>query len=1156
MAGIWNIATGQTLATLIERTPQNLLLPLANNINPTLKVISGKLPSGLRLEGNFIVGTVLEVSQERISTFVIRATLADGSFEDRTFQIIVSGADEPQWITNDGLLPVGSGGAFFVLDNVPLDFQLQVRDTDLSAGDELEFFIADGDGELPPGIQLTTDGRLVGVVEPILALDKAAGAGFYDENVYGTYPFDFGIKSSNGFASFFYDSTFYDFNIPTKSPNKLNRNFAFVVSVSDGDTIARRLFRIYLVGDDFLRADNTVMQVANGVFTADNTHIRTPIWLTPSNLGYKRANNYVTIFLDTLETDTLLGVTTYAIRPENPDGTPSILPPGLSINSITGELFGRVPYQPAITKEYKFTIRAQRFAGQTETVEVTATFYEDTLLGATSFKIFKLPKTLDDGIDDLRALVDQEISINNKTYKVKAIDDTNEDYDLIILDKSLDPFISIILKEKAVAGQSHLFATRFTESQKSTLINRYIRFSDTEAYRIRDIYPYISYRIVDENLQTIDIANDFVLQKLLLNNQSWLDGRTYNVGDFVYYDPNTTDQVASAVPYICKVAHTADSSNRPDLGTAEWAVPTVNDNLQKFHYLFNEENIGPAYINIINNSDYIIKIPRTGLNLIKNRLTQIFTSDGSLIEITVYDDTQDRIILDTGLTRTLNLNRNIGIALLSGGSFSKEFSGVESDGVNNPFKDKTFTVKIIGEIESTIRYITNSDLGTINANFPSDLRIEAVTTVPDSRLVYTIIDGKLPNGLTLTYSGEIIGKAYKYPTGNFLGLTSIDKDNFTLDGGETTLDRLYTFTVNAQDRFGFSAVERTFTLRVNDQDRKLYSNIYIEPLLKESNRLIYSNFVANPDIFPPEVIYRPNDPEFGIKKKIRMLMYAGIEQKTIEYFVGHAAKYHKRRRFQIGEFKTAVAKYPGSNDIVYEVVYAEVLDPAEPRTGSTRKKFRIKNNQQITVDAMDFESKDDTTLINQGLNSLQIDGRGADPILYLGDTSLEVLIRNGTVIVQQIDNFEVLVDTRTGALIDVDLIVNDSEPYKRRPINPLIKTDNDGIDVSQDSDVYRYISNITNMREELEGIGDLERNYLPLWMRTAQNLGEQELDFVPAIPIAYCKPGTAQQVLLNIKNSNVNLSQIDFEFDRYIVDNTEGVYREQYIVFPNYNYNV
>ena len=119
----------------------------------------------------------------------------------------------------------------------------------------------------------------------------------FDTNVYGTWPFDFGIKSSNGFESYYYDTTFFDYNVPTQSPKKLNRYYEFTVSASDGVTIAKRKFQIYLVGDD-LRTDNTIMQIGTGLFTADNTYLRAPVWLTPSDLGYRRANNYVTLFLD------------------------------------------------------------------------------------------------------------------------------------------------------------------------------------------------------------------------------------------------------------------------------------------------------------------------------------------------------------------------------------------------------------------------------------------------------------------------------------------------------------------------------------------------------------------------------------------------------------------------------------------------------------------------------------------------------------------------------------------------------------------------------------------------------------------------------------------------------------------------------------------
>lgn len=276
MAQIWTRKTGSNLGVFAENATVRFALPLntTSNTITNVSVITGSLPGGLRLDGVFIVGTPFEVQRLTESKFVLRATDSSGAVEDRTFSILIDGADEPVWTTPEGLLPVDPNDKYFVLDNTLLDFRLQAIDPDLPAGDELEYFIGDDDGDLPPGVRLTTDGRLVGVVEPVLALDTRAGSGAYDANIYGTFPFDFGERSANGYDSFFYDTRIYDDRIPTKQPRKLNRFYEFIVSVSDGDTIARRKFKIYLVGDDFLRADNTKLQLANGLFTADNTYLK------------------------------------------------------------------------------------------------------------------------------------------------------------------------------------------------------------------------------------------------------------------------------------------------------------------------------------------------------------------------------------------------------------------------------------------------------------------------------------------------------------------------------------------------------------------------------------------------------------------------------------------------------------------------------------------------------------------------------------------------------------------------------------------------------------------------------------------------------------------------------------------------------------------
>ena len=54
----------------------------------------------------------------------------------------------------------------------------------------------------------------------------------------------------------------------------------------------------------------------------------------------------------------------------------------------------------------------------------------------------------------------------------------------------------------------------------------------------------------------------------------------------------------------------------------------------------------------------------------------------------------------------------------------------------------------------------------------------------------------------------------------------------------------------------------------------------------------FRNFISDPNIFPPQAVYRPNDPAFGLQDQIKALAYAGIETKTVGEFVGAVAKNH------------------------------------------------------------------------------------------------------------------------------------------------------------------------------------------------------------------------------------------------------------------------
>lgn len=362
------ITPAGNLGLITERVTFNLQLNVESETTVVFKLIAGNLPQGLRLlDSGKIVGSPIEVSKMTKSRFVVRASNNEDK-KDRTFELSVDGADIPEWITKEGFLKVGAGNTFFVLDNAKVDFQLEATDADVIAGDILEYFLVPNGGELPPGLSLSRDGKISGFTDPVFAIDYGVNSDFgFDVNPFDINPLDFKEANTNGFDSFFYDQFTFDYNEPSNIPRRLSRIYNFIVAVSDGLHVVSRLFKIYVVTDEFLQADNTLIQSSTNVFTADNTADRIPIWITESDLGRVRADNYATIFLEVYRPPSLPGSVSFISLPDNIDGTPSEFPPGLEFDSTTGILAGRIPYQSNITKNYKFTIQAIFFPTIAET---------------------------------------------------------------------------------------------------------------------------------------------------------------------------------------------------------------------------------------------------------------------------------------------------------------------------------------------------------------------------------------------------------------------------------------------------------------------------------------------------------------------------------------------------------------------------------------------------------------------------------------------------------------------------------------------------------------------------------------------------------------------------------------------------------------------
>jgi hypothetical protein len=772
----WTVASGYNLGRHVEGTSVSIPLPINVQTGVTFSVISGTVPSGLAiryLSGSWkILGTPFLTTNNTDFSFCVRASNSVG-ISDRTFKIVVYTTGLPEFITDAGELPVGIGGQYYVMDNSFISFQLDGFDYNDTTGQPLRYYIADNDGTLPPGVALTADGLISGFIKPVLQISIGDGSGNFDESLFDKVGFDFGKTPTNGYDSFAYDNVFYDYNELTTSPQSLSANYQFRVTLTDGVSSTQRIFRIYVAGSDEFRADSTTQSGQAGDFNASSSFIRTPVWITASNLGIFRANNYITIPMAMYDDDSVV----FGIQ----DATK--LPPGLQFDPNGGDLYGVVPYQPSVSKSYSFTLTATRYE-------------EDEFVTAT----------------------------------------------------------------------------------------------------------------------------------------------------------------------------------------------------------------------------------------------------------------------------------------------------------------KTFTMVILGDVTSQILWSTPSNLGAIPANYISTLSVIATSTVPNTTVSYVISDGALPNGLSLNPDGEIIGTPIQYydPINNIKGLTTIDIRTTTFDRNTVTLDHVYNFSITAQDQYGYSDVTRKFTLTIATPNTTSYSNITAKPLLIPGQRLLFKDFINNSTIFSPDSIYRPNDPNFGLRTDLNMLVYAGIETELAAAYVGAIGLGVKKKRFQFGSIKTAIATDTVTDQDVYEVVYIQMIDPLEPDGKHLPLSIKVSNptSQIVSTDASN-------SIWSTNLADLIVDAPTASRPLYN--------------------------------------VTADSTGYTAG--NPR-------------TDTY-YPNSITNWQYRLKTVGLNERNYLPLWMRSIPVGEKEELGYVLCVPLCFCKVGTSTTIVTNIKKlSGFDFKSIDFTVDRFTItavlnSSNEVVQSDKYLVFRN-----
>ena len=93
-----------------------------------------------------------------------------------------------------------------------------------------------------------------------------------------------------------------------------------------------------------------------------------------------------------------------------------------------------------------------------------------------------------------------------------------------------------------------------------------------------------------------------------------------------------------------------------------------------------------------------------------------------------------------------------------------------------------------------------------------------------------------------------------------------------------------------------------------------------------TDRALISGLLQNKQIFPPSLIYRADDPNFGVASRVIYEHAYGLTAATLDAYVNSLYINHYWKNLVLGEIKTAQAVDPATGKVIYEVVYSEVVD--------------------------------------------------------------------------------------------------------------------------------------------------------------------------------------------------------------------------------------
>ena len=1068
--------------------------------------ISGILPPGLQITPTGILqGIPVSTAGPDLNqtyTFTVRVTnTSDRLIADRTFYITITNVAPPEIVPRN----VNLGNYF---DGDIVDLQLEA--TEYILGDNLVWSVKSG--ELPPGISLTASGLLHGYLNEIPVIGPGSDPGWDDSE------WDMKFTSATNTSG----TLGWDFDLGTTS-----KTFTFTIEVNDGvqsDLSSYKLTvlpKITLVADSTLLTSDTT-RVDGTSLTIDTGPKHKPIIITTqANFASERQGGWYSFQIQAVDLDG--DVLQYVI-------------PTLSQGSFDEQSNSSVkPYIDAVVTNSNISIATVAVgssipflsSGQAIQVLVTSTdplsqqqtlaWHDATVTNYTTLQLagnIRVQGNIGDYISQSISGANASIANIAPTLGTLTLGGGIRVGNISIAGSLVTANVGDFITQIGSTGN----ATVTSNVSQSAILN--VRFTSgafvlnsgnlkINGANIRS-YP-VATAASTQDVNFSASVGDYITQPstganaTVIVSHTGFDANTSNPYDFIIKlnsgnfttgSGNLQLNGANVNAYPQNIACTTDIT----------AIYT-NANLFKLDV---KDSTGLANIAGVSTNSYVDNILSVGVNVNQNPNTQGTVG---------FDESRfDQGTLAMPGTLSIDINSGWITGYLPGQIPNKAEYEFEIEVYKKDYATystfKLFILTVLGDLYNEVNWLTPSYLGTIENGSVSDLYVEAISTenkdifyqltpsIRSNYLAYTRgIPGpyqNIPQGLVVKPSGLISGRVSFELFSLDSGITTFDIDPMTRYAA-TTFDQTFEFSILAETFDQTASATRVFTIRVRERNIAPYENLYLKALLTPYQRIEFRTILQDQSVFPPGVIYRSNDPWFGMTQDIRMLFLPGLNPNEAATYLDAMQTNHFSKRLLFGDIKSAAAKQDG----VYDVI--------ESNTGTIVGTYNIYTNVFVP------------TNFDMGY------------VVQLG-------IPTECIVGDQHIKYEV-----------VYLEVKDENS------NSLGQGPADSINLSSVIQNYYfdsqgnsyYIANpnaFSNMDSAiLTNVGYANKGALPDWMTSIQPNGVQ-LGFTRAVVLAYVEPGAGETVAWRLQQRGYNLNEINFTADRYLLDN---VYTTNYDIAAN-----